>query len=122
MAPDRAEAEAKSKIMWGDDPAEVNKFLLSQGFTSEEANRMIASLLDHRAEVVRKSGVHKSVVGSGMMCVPVIAFFIFKSIGVFPLKIFGAAIVVGVWGAWRVLSGVIMIMSPRSEKGDVADM
>jgi hypothetical protein len=122
MAPDRAEAEAKSKIMWGDTPADVTKFLLSQGFTSEEANSVIASLLNHRAEVVRKTGIHKIIVGFGMMCVPVIAFIVFKSIGVFPLKIFGAAIVVGVWGAWRVLSGVIMVMSPRSEKGDVADM
>jgi hypothetical protein len=122
MEPERAEAEAKSKIMWGDSPADVSKFLLSQGFTSEQANGVIASLLNHRAETVRKTGIHKIVVGSGMVCVPVIAFIVFKSIGVFPLKIFGAAIVVGVWGAWRVLSGIIMVMSPRSEKGDVADM
>jgi hypothetical protein len=95
---------------------------LSQGFSSDEANGVIASLLAQRAETVRKTGVHKIFLGSGMMCVPVIAFTAFKTIGFFPLKIFGAAIVVGVWGAWRVISGVVMMLSPKSEKGDVADM
>jgi hypothetical protein len=122
LEPERAEAEARSKIMWGDTAADVTKYLLSQGFTSDEANAVIASLLDQRAEAVRKAGTQKAVIGGGMMCVPVIAFIVFKSIHYFPIKIFGAAVVVGVWGAWRVLSGVIMFMSPRSEKGDVADM
>jgi hypothetical protein len=122
LSPERAEAEARSKIMWGDATADVTKYLLSQGFTSEEANGVVASLLDQRAETVRKAGVHKAVVGSGMMCVPVVTFIVFKSIGVLQLKLLGAAIAVGVWGAWRVLSGVVMTMSPRSEKGDVADM
>jgi hypothetical protein len=118
----QAGAEARAKIMWGDDPADVTKFLLTQGYSSDEAKAAIAPLLEDRARTVRKEGVHKIFTGLGMMSVPVIAFIIFQSIGVLPLKLFGATLVVGVWGAWRVLSGIIMFMSPKSEKGDVANM
>ena len=98
------------------------RFLRSQGFGADEAKATVAPLLDQRAQTVRKEGVSKVVIGIGMMCVPVIAFFIFRAIGVLPLKVFGATLVIGTIGAWRILSGILMFLSPKSEKGDVADM
>ena len=82
----------------------------------------IAPILLERAQMVRKAGTSKIFSGIGMMLVPVIAFVVFISIGFFPIKIFGATVAVGIWGAWRTLSGTIMFLSPKSEKGDVADM
>lgn len=121
MDRDRVEAEARAKIMWGDEKLEVFKFLRTQGVPAEEANQLIEELLIERAEVVRQNGQRHTFQGAFMICVPIIAFFAFKKAGFFPLKIFGATVAVGCWGAWKVIKGVIMILSPKSEGGDVAD-
>jgi len=122
LDPERAQNEARSKIMWGDDPAEVSKFLMSHGFSAEEAKDTLAPMLLERAGTVRKTGMTKIFTGAGMMLLPVIAWSTFRSIGIFPLKLFGVTVAIGVWGAARVISGTIMFLSPKSEKGDVAEM
>lgn len=114
----QAEHEARAKILWGDDSAEVTKYLRIQGWNAEDAARLIQTLLDERAATIRSNGVKKIISGIGMMCVPVAAFVVFMAMGVFLIKVFGAALVVGVWGGFRTLSGIIMFLSPRSEKGD----
>jgi hypothetical protein len=59
--------------------------------------------------------------GIGLVCVPIVAFFVFASMGVFPLKLFAVTLMVGCWGAWLLLKGTIMFCAPKSEPGDVAD-
>jgi hypothetical protein len=122
MEPERALKEARSKILWGDDPNDVAKFLMSQGFGSDEAKGEIAPLLLERAKAVRGAGMNKIFTGVGMMFVPVLAFVAFTMMGVFPIKIFGAAVAVGLWGAYRALGGTMMVLAPKGEKGDVSDM
>jgi hypothetical protein len=119
---EQAIREARSKIMWGDDPAEVAKFLMGHGFNRDESQTAIEPLLVERKEAVRKAGLNKIFTGIGMMCVPVIAGFLFLQMPIFPLKLFGATVAVGLWGAYRVLGGTMMFLSPKGEKGDVADM
>ena len=94
----------------------------AQGFNFQEAQETIAPLLAERASAVRNTGKGKIISGIGMMCVPVIAFVVFIMIGFFPIKIFGATVAVGFWGLWRAISGTIMFVSPKSEKGDIGDM
>jgi hypothetical protein len=53
--------------------------------------------------------------------VPVVAFFYFLHIGVFPIKLFAMTVAVGLYGAWRFLKGMFMVLAPKSEAGDVAD-
>ena len=122
MEPEQAKNEARSKIMWGDDPTQVATFLRTQGFTAEEAQAIIGPIVKERAQAVRKTGMNKIFVGVGMMLIPVVALVIFLSVGYIPMKIFGLLVAIGVWGAFRVLNGVIMVLSPKSEKGDVSEM
>jgi hypothetical protein len=122
LEPERARNEARSKILWGDDPADVAKFLQAQGFNIQEAQETIAPLLAERASTVRNAGKAKIITGIGMMCVPVIAFVIFLVSPIFPIKLFGVAVAIGFWGLWRAITGTIMFVSPKSEKGDIGDM
>jgi hypothetical protein len=117
----QVQGEARSKIFWGDAPQDVVRFITMHGITYEEASGLVAALVQERASMLRGIGFRKIVVGSAMMCVPFIAWFLFRIIRYLPLKILGAAIVVGLWGAYMVLKGVFMLMAPKSEPGDVAD-
>jgi hypothetical protein len=40
---------------------------------------------------------------------------------IIPLKLFAITIIIGLWGAWLVVNGILMAMAPKSERGDVAD-
>src|SRR5262245_22367543 len=117
----QAELEARAKIFWGDPVEDVVKFMMRNNFSYEEASELVAGYFDERAAAVRSNGIGKIVVGSGMVALPIVSWFVFAAMGVIPIKIFAITVVIGLWGAWRVFRGIVMTTSPRSEKGDVAD-
>jgi hypothetical protein len=106
LDPEQAEREARSKIMWGDDPAEVSKLLRAHGFSAEEADAVITPLLLERRVSVRKAGMNKIFQGIGMMCLPVVGWFFFKAAGYLPpnIRVHG-----GSWNLGRI---------PRIDRSD----
>lgn len=117
----KAEHEAKAKIFWGDEPAKVVSFLRMQGFSPDEASSFVRAMTQERAAATRANGVRKIVIGIGMMLVPVVAYFIFTSMGYLPIKLFGMTVAVGLWGGWMAFDGIFMVAAPKMESGDVAD-
>ena len=82
---------------------------------------MVQSIFQERAAAVRANGIRKVFVGSGLVCVPIIALLIFLHIGVILMKLFGLTLMVGFYGIWLVINGILMAVAPKSEQGDVAD-
>jgi hypothetical protein len=117
----QAEHEARAKAMWGDSQDQVTGYLLLQGFSHAEATEISTKLFNERTAAVRANGIRKFIIGFGLMWVPVIAFIIFRSVGFMPLKLMGAAILIGVYGVYLEIMGLLMAIAPKSEKGDVAD-
>lgn len=117
----QAEHEARAKAMWGDSREQVISYLMVQGFSVPEATELTTKLFQERTAAVRSNGIRKIIIGFGLMCVPVIALLIFLSLHVLPLKLFGATVVVGVYGFYLFVTGILMAVAPKSEKGDVAD-
>ncbi len=107
--------------MWGDSQDAVTKYLMIQGFSHQEALSLVQSIFRERAAAVRANGIRKIFTGSGMICVPIIALIVFLSIGVIPLKIFAITVMIGLYGVWLVINGILMAVAPKSEQGDVAD-
>ncbi|HEY4415694.1 MAG TPA: hypothetical protein VGO57_08385 [Verrucomicrobiae bacterium] len=118
---EQAKHEARCKVMWGDTPEAVINYLMVQGFTHPEASELVQELFTERRAEVRSNGIRKIAIGSGMISVPIAAFIFFLSIKFMPIKIMGAAIAVGLWGIWLLLNGIIMVVAPKMESGDVAD-
>ncbi len=116
-----AEIEARAKISWGDSPDDVIKYLMLQGFSVPEASELVQGLFTERLAALRAKGVRKIVTGLGLICVPVIAYFIFAHIGVIPIKLMAIAVMIGLWGCWEVINGIIMLVAPKMESGDVAE-
>lgn len=117
----QAEHEARAKIMWGDAPEEVIKYLRLQGLSAEEASELVQPLLKERAVTVRSNGIRNMVIGSLMACVPIVAFFIFMSMKFIPTKIFALTIMVGLYGVYKLFNGIFMFVAPKSEPGDVGE-
>jgi len=117
----QAEYEARAKVSWGDPPQAVTGYLMMQGFSREEASSLVKELFHERAATVRGNGIRRIVIGVALMCVPVVALFIFLSLGVIHLGIFAVTIILGFWGVWMIIKGICMVLAPKVEAGDVAE-
>jgi hypothetical protein len=117
----RAQNEARAKIMWGDPPEQAAQFLKMNGFGAEEAAEVIAGIVRERAAAVRGNGIRNLGVGAALVAVPIVAFVIFSIAGVLPLKLFGITVAIGLWGAWKMLSGAFMLLAPKWQGGDLAE-
>ena len=117
----QAKFEAKARISWGDSSREVLGYLMTQGFSREEASEIVEELKQGRAMEVRANGIKNIVFGSGLILLPIVSFVIFLIMGVIPLKIFAFMIIGGFYGIWLVIKGTHMLISPKSESGDVAE-
>ena len=69
---------------------------------------------------IRQNGITKIWTGVLMVCVPVGGWIGFNAIHFMPMKIFGFMCMIGLWGAYRIVKGIIMVISPKTEPGDVA--
>jgi hypothetical protein len=118
---EQAKHEARAKTMWGDPPEKVISYLMIQGFNHQEASELVQALSEERKVAVRANGVRKIGIGCGLICVPVAAFLFFLHIRIMPIKIMGIALAVGLWGAWMLINGIIMVAVPKMESGDLAD-
>ncbi len=119
--PTQVAHEARAKIFWGDPPQEVLKFLLINNVPRQEAMGIIRELTEERTVQMRKNGTIKAVTGFLMVCVPVAGWFIFNAAGIIPMKLFAIMIMLGLWGAYRVLKGTFMVIAPKVQQGDVSE-
>lgn len=105
--------------MSGESQEQVAGYLLVQGFNRAEAMELAYKLFMERVAIVRSNGIKKIIVGAVLTCVPFIAYIIFKALGFYLVRLFIAAIVVGCIGAYMCISRILMVVSPKSEKGNV---
>ena len=118
---EQAEAEARAKVSWGDAEEDVIKYLMLQRFTVPEARELVGQMFKERMATVRATGVRKIITGSGLMCVPVIGLLFFLHLGIIPAKLMAILVMVGLYGVWLLINGLIALIAPKMESGDVAE-
>ncbi|HTV40474.1 MAG TPA: hypothetical protein VMF08_07865 [Candidatus Sulfotelmatobacter sp.] len=112
--------EARTKMMIGGDSTEqVAAFLKVKGFDPAEAMKLARGFYQERASIVRTNGVKKIIVGVLLLAVPIVLYFIFSARGRFPIRRMLWAYGVGIFGGYLFVSGIIMILAPKSERGAV---
>ncbi len=121
MDPDKVEAEARSKIFWGDAVEDVVKFVMMQGLSAPEATALVNVIVQERVRMLRWIGTRKILIGIGLICVPIAAWLYFMHLGILPLKIFAVTVMAGLYGAYLFITGTFMVVAPKSEPGDIAD-
>jgi hypothetical protein len=122
--PSRAQAlhEARAKMLWGDSFDEVFKFLRMQGYSHAEASAAVTEMFQERVAIIRTNGIRKIVIGSILICIPVILFLVLLGMGFIFMRLLALPIMVGVYGVWLVVKGTLMLLAPKSEVGDASEM
>ena len=125
-ARERAEVEARAKIMWGDPPEEVGKYLVSLCYSEPQAAEVVQGLIKERLAAVRANGVKQMVKGGGLICASGAGFLAlalvehFYHVRIRSLWVIGSVIGIGVVGCWYFFDGSIKLISPQLQRGDVA--
>jgi len=117
--PTQVAHEARAKIFWGDPPLEVLKFLMINNIPREEATEIVRELTTERVIQMRKNGIAKIVSGALMVSVPVAGWFM--GMAMISIKLFAFMIMLGLWGAYRLLKGTFMVVAPKAQSGDVSE-
>lgn len=120
ITPEQAQIEGRAKIFWGDPPDEVKKFLMRNSISVAEATALVDEWFLERAKTIRSNGIKKAFTGIGLATVPVIFYVVFNAVGMIPMKLFALTIMIGLYGAYLLVKGIIMFCAPKSEPGDVA--
>jgi hypothetical protein len=94
---------------------------MMNGFSHEDASASVSAMFQERATALQGVGVRKIVTGIALMTVPIVAILIFAHFHVVFITLFALAIAVGLWGAWMFFRGLIMVLVPKLETGDVSD-
>jgi hypothetical protein len=115
--PVQARHEARAKISWGDQPAAVIGYLRTQGFSREDASELVQELLQERVILMRRRGITKIILGTALICLPFVTFFIFLLMG-FP-RILVIMVILPFWGLYMLIKGICMTVAPKSQNGDV---
>jgi hypothetical protein len=121
LNPEQAKIEARAKIFWGESADDAIRHMMINGVGHAEAKELVDAMMKERSQSLRVIGIKKVVFGSLLMCVPLVAWGIFSHIGFIPIKLFALAAAVGLFGAYTVLKGVIMLVCPKLEGGDVSE-
>jgi hypothetical protein len=117
--PGQVAHEARAKIFWGDPPQEVLKFLMINSVPRQEAMEIIRELTHERIVQMRKNGLVKVFSGILMICVPIGGWF--GGMAVISIKLFAFMIMLGLWGFYRLIKGMLMVVAPKSQHGDVSE-
>jgi hypothetical protein len=116
---DKLVREAKAKMTGGDSMEQVAAFLTVKGFDRAEAMELARGFYKERAKIVRSNGIKKTIVGFVLMLVPLGAYLSYKDTGRLRIRASLWAYGVGIFGAYMFVSGIIMVLAPKSEKGIV---
>jgi len=117
----QAEHEARAKIMWGDPPEDVIKFLMLKGFNCEEASGTVRELFRERIRTVRGKGIGKIMMGIFVAFGGASTFLLLVRVGFISMWLLGSAALACVSGLWMILTGVLKVMAPKLEGGDASE-
>ena len=117
--PGQVAHEARAKIFWGDPPQEVLKFLMINNVPRQEAMEIIRELSRERTVQMRKNGLIKIFSGILMICVPIGGWF--GGMVVISIKLFAFMVMLGLWGFYRLIKGILMVVAPKMQQGDVSE-
>ena len=112
--------DAKSKIIWGEDPAEVKRFLKENGNVADaQVEGLIKAFIAERNAEARGEAIKKITIGSLLLSIPLlylaVSYFVVHAIFT---KILALTCVPGIYGLIKLCDGLILMFKPSSKIDD----
>ena len=124
---EKACAEARAKVMWGETLSTVRAFLASKGISPSEIDTRVEELNAERNAEIRKIGIRNMVTGIAVLCggiailYPIFRYFDSLTQVNRPI-FFGLFVVAGLYGIWKLGRGIVWVLCPQVEHRAVSDI
>ena len=112
--------DARSKIIWGEAPEDVKRYLREQGNIGDaQVEGLVKSFISERNAHARAEAIKKTVIGSLLISIPVLYLLVsYFIIGIIFTKIVALTCVPGIYGLIKLSDGLILILKPSSKIED----
>lgn len=98
---------------------EVAAYLTVKGLNRSEAAEIAYKVYKERADIVRRNGILKIIAGLFLISLPLTAYIRFEITGHIWIRKAVWYYVFGILGAYMLITGIMAVVSPKSEKGAV---
>jgi hypothetical protein len=127
MKPEVLLSEARARIVWGESPATVRDYLITNGMSDLDADAKVKEFKAERNAEIRRIGLRNTVIGGAIMGVAGLTFY--PCYNYFdPLSYSaGARIIIafsigGLYGLWRLAKGLAYFIRPQSEEKSLTEI
>jgi hypothetical protein len=112
--------KAQTRILWGYVPEEVNEWLVANGVDSAKAEEIVqACLVDRKAQIKRRA-TREIFLGSAVVLMSGIAILGAMIGNLVIVKLLGIAALAGIYGFYRLLRGIGLLMLGQKYRGAVS--
>ena len=108
--------------MWGESLVAVRQFLLANGMDDQQCQAWLDTLESERIAEIKRIGIKKLLIGSVPLLLPLIGGVVYFSTDLMVMDFFEYGLIAGIFGAWMVIGGVVMIFRARNELGSIGAM
>ena len=121
-------AEARAKIIWGEDAESVRDFLTSNGMPGAEADEQIKAFNRERNREIRKMGIKNTLIGAVLTGVSgsLIYYLLTQSVSDHGSSRSGRGLGILMLGAgyglWKLVNGIIYLVRPQSEHQSITEL
>jgi hypothetical protein len=117
----RIYASALRSVLWGSPRSEVLQMLEANGITGDAAEEILRRAAGERVALLRGEAIRKAGKGALLLVAGVTLFCIFWfGFGAITRSVFIIFSLLGGWGAWRLLDGVLEAIRAPSKEGSVS--
>jgi MFS family permease len=130
MTAEQAITEARAKIIWGEPSSSVRGFLVSNGVSDTIADTKISEFIAERSAEIRRLGIRGIFIGvtlivasGGLVAYWAAAYGASILVGwQFTRAAVTILVLIGFFGVWKLLRGVIYLVAPQSEHKSIPDI
>ncbi len=119
MEPDKLISEARARLIWGEPALSVRAFLVSNGISDTVADAKVKEFSLARNREVRSIGIRNVLIGVVLTGAGGIGIYLLLHVYV---KALGVLVLAGLYGVWKLATGIIYLVRPQSERRSVPDI
>lgn len=114
--------EARARIIWGESPAEVQHWLVTEeGLTEQQAKVIIDDIRRQRATEVRRSGLRSARAGAGLFLGGLGSWAAIGFLPWIPAILLVGSLCLMVYGLYKIVSGLLRTLSGQA-RGSLTEM
>ena len=120
--PDSLVTEVQAKVCWGLPRERILEFLAERQVAPAVAVALLDELMAERHQEIREDGLKKIWIGGLLLAAPFAFWFVSLLMGTLFVKPFAGTVILGLYGMFKAITGVMHRRNPESYRASLGDL